>query len=107
MNDAEIIRRAVELAEGFVIRCGMYWISEAYCAYPEEAADDLIFMATLAAQLVQQVDASKDARFESDVDGTALVGNYGVNTAVAYGQDRTMNTLRAIVESEVLEQPKG
>ena len=101
MNDAEIIRRAVKLAEGWIFH-DPYTVP--FSDVTDEAIEDWPNWKkdALAAQLVRQVDASKDACFESDADGTALVGNYGVNTAVADRQDRTMNALRAIVESEVL-----
>ena len=59
----------------------------------------------LAAQLVRQVDAKYPGDFENDCNGTAWLelhsGDGGLIDTT--GPDRTMNTLRAIIDSGVLE----
>ena len=104
---SDLIRKAVELADGwrnirgtdvhyvqspFTGLCGLGRLSQG-----EKDA--------LAAQLVRQVDALKIQLFESGGVGQALVwkSNHLIDKTEVRGPDRTLNTIKAIVESGVLE----
>ena len=125
MNDKDFIRKAVELADGWG-----YGIedegTEDELAYLENADDtfwyvdeeniDLrslprIFMDALAAQLVRQVDA-----LGTHFVGTAPMGStvYEIISSVSerpimksHGDGRTMNTIKAIVDSGVLDRQES
>lgn len=115
MND--YIRKAVELvgwkwddsASGYdyvkppVVSRGLvkeYWLR----------ADDPIILDALAAQLVRQVDALPDYHFVSESYGRAAVIQYRNGTFVPHvitehtAADRTLNSIKAIVDSKVLER---
>ena len=105
MTDDEVIRKAVELADGWSpnwdrgdchVLCDDYELNVflPLCQHDRDA---------IAAQLVRQVDA-KGYRWhvETDDDGSAVCEGMVVKM-MRNGDDRTMNTLRAIVESKVLE----
>ena len=119
-NQDALIRKAVELADGWCWSTysdsdlceleqadGAYWYDDADSPITPDQMPRLLLDA-LAAQLVRQVDASLA---EIDVDvarGECFVylGDFysGLNNiAKAFGPDRTMNTLRAIVDTGVLE----
>ncbi len=94
MNDQEYICKAVELAEGWEIA-------------PKINA--VIALDALAAQLVRQVDkALKDWRCLELFEGHTAVRKFeplsetGKDLAACYGEGRTMNTIKAIVDSGVL-----
>jgi len=113
MTDEEYIRRAVELADGFE------WDDEHHIAQlPDEwiAFDGnslpQYFLDALAAQLVRQVDDISGETtffFTSQYDGVYLwAGDYNAEAGrrdvfKAASQDRTANTIKAIVDSRVLE----
>ena len=109
MNDQDIIRKAVELADGFGLMPG--WDEAFYVEQPWDELSssfkdpDQWMLDALAAQLVRQVDALPVPRFLVDSVGATLYGEKGQGTFIR-GPDRTMNTLRAIVESKVLEEGK-
>ena len=100
MNDAWYVQKGVELANGFSYEPNGKFKS--YVTGPDMDYEiDVIpahFKDALAAQLVRQVDAS-EYTFSSNVDHGASVGLI----KHIEGQDRTMNTIRAIVDSKVLE----
>ena len=105
----DYIKRAVELADGWEyeqddIEPECIYLSAAdgtYWHLDEESIPltelPRILLDALAAQLVRQVDAS-DYTFSSNVDRGASVG------LIKHidGPDRTMNTIKAIVDSGVL-----
>ena len=110
MND--IIRKGVELAPGWEAHgtansfyCkGFGW----YC--PDDGFDeygkDRWFLDALAAELVRQVDALNNAYMSFFADETRCNYEKEDGTQITFrskGKQRTTNTLRAIVESGVLE----
>ena len=111
MND--VIRKAVELADG--------WKMVSDCAHPPWVSipngpafslhnPSQILLDALAAQLVRQVDALNGNWVTSSDEVVQVIGPIegpGGPSGVWHeseGVDRTLNTLRAIVESKVLEQ---
>ena len=131
MTNEEYIRKAVELADGwFIAKNGAITLpqpKDAYIDWPLLYLSDFptlkpqvvlnwVLLDALAAQLVRQV-LAKGIPFEitHDVDkwGVALMEGYDVYVGhpidyvleCAKDSDRTMNTLKAIVESGVLENP--
>ena len=102
MNDKDYIRKAVELADEWVtydttFLGGCYFAQHSYDKVPQPVLD------ALAAQLVRQVDALPA---ESGVDvfpQQSIIYEASGNEAFVYvGDDRTMNTIKAIVDSGVL-----
>ena len=111
---SDLIRKAVELADGFRQFCGLYQIGD---EWNEAETDDdnpqQWFLDALAVQLVRQVDAleglafdSKGGKFLEVIIWDFRPGNNRM-TGSARGQDRTMNTIKAIVESGVLSGAKS
>jgi len=116
-DDAWYIRKAVELADGWSIdnyenddadydylhnAGGMEWHLNQDPMWVHDIPE--MFIDALAAQLVRQVDALDEPM------GITVQVNYttfmdGQNTKVVGGGDRTMNTLKAIVDVGVLQQP--
>ena len=112
MTDEEIIRRAVELAPDCfaikpwhdgVFRFVMYAPGWDPVVNFTDDLNDLPqwFLDALAAQLVRQVDAIHPEMLDIWYDMTRI--RTGKERFFAEGKDRTMNTLRAIVESGVLK----
>lgn len=112
MNEQDYICKAVELADGFVwstsgtskkIDCIRIALTGVYRAdeLPQPALD------ALAAQLVRQVDATDDYYVEATWDRTYVmyINMHGMTKVKERykGEDRTMNTIKAIVDSEVLK----
>ena len=103
MIDQDLIRRAVELADGWCVvddhdgywlmfRDGDGWHSRSASRWWQLGLD------ALAAQLVRQVDAA-GYDFESDYDGWATVSHpSGEPITHSIGPDRTENTIRACME---------
>ncbi len=117
MTDDEYIRKAVELAEAW------RWHDDEDCPFivgpfplmdePANEASQIVLDA-LAAQLVRQVDALGGDQWvlESHYRRSCVTecDLYGMPKYEFHGRgpDRTMNTIRAIVDSGVLtEQDKG
>lgn len=112
MNDSEIIRKAVELADGWGITM---WSGRPMVHCPIDDVDGFhidhlpnLFLDSLAAQLVRQVDALTNPDVGLQLcRGVSVVDIYlpdsPLRQAAVDGPDRTMNTLRAIVESGVLD----
>ena len=114
MNNQDYIRKAVELADGWN-EVGDHF----HAVHIPDLGDCAVhhgipsqwMVDALAAQLVRQVDAltthhvvsrSGEVRvikFDADEDEASTKGS-------AYGTDRTMNTIKAIVDSKILEQKK-
>ena len=115
MTNEEYIRRAVELAEGWEIDIGQVLTTEynIWMTLDDDEPPQLMLDA-LAAQLVRQIDASAtgDDRpvFSSDFNGCVLIVSddadfhAGDCRAGPSENDRTMNTIRAIVDSGVLSE---
>ena len=110
MQNNELIRKAVELADGFGFMPG-----DPGCFYVQEPWDELSavieepdqwLLDALAAQLVRQVDA---------LGGHPSIAVYQRHTQVftdsgffkRKGPDRTLNTIKAIVDSGVLDEQKS
>ena len=109
----DYIKRAVELAEGFelqgeqetvagttakFVRVPVGFLSVSWSTFLERPA----YLDALAAQLVRQVDALDYAYFGTGGDRAACCGN-GTGGLNRKGKDRTMNTIKAIIDSGVLE----
>jgi len=111
MNDNEYIRTAVELADGFswewtqprkelLIRFGTVAVNMTNTVYSPWMLD------SLAAQLASQVDALEKYSVITESDCSIVhhfEGNYSFADSGAESNDRTMNTIKAIVDSEVLK----
>ena len=121
MTDEEVIRKAVELAEGFYqefdiwyllkgrIRWGENTTFSSRCSFIDPPVE---MLDALAAQLVRQVEVPGRLRVQVDTGFTAIrkckslkngVTPTWVDLHATYGPDRTMNTIHAIVDSGVLE----
>ena len=101
MNDKDYIRKAVELADEWVtydttFLGGCYFAQHSYDKVPQPVLD------ALAAQLVRQVDALEDYVLQSHWDEVRVVEPGLALIAAAHKDDRTMNTLKCIVDSGVL-----
>ena len=101
MNNS-LIKRAVELADDFS------WPTRTMRAYGETPWEEPLetpcqrFLDALAAQLVRQVDAlGPDYSVRTHPTETYVYEESGYKKCV--GDDRTENTITAIVESKVLE----
>lgn len=98
MND--YIRKAVELVPD-------EWPWDFFKANPDQTMDQPLKDA-LAAQLVRQVEAPTDHFVEQMTGWTAVREGSTYLTvgdkAASYGPDRTMNTIKAIVDSGVLRE---
>ena len=103
MND--YIRKAVELAGWNVRDSGQ--VIEGIDGYFGHI-DDQAVRDSLAAHLVRQVDAMERWMVDVECDGTDILDDYdrGSLKAQSLGPDRTMNTIKAIVDSKVLEDTK-
>ncbi len=109
MNDQDYIRKAVELANGFGGDSFSMWIdalgtnigSVSDYSEPEQWALD-----ALAAQLIRQVDATHHYAVITDIENTQIEdwkSGTGIMIIKSNGYDRTMNTIKAIVDSEILK----
>ncbi len=103
------IRKAVLLADCFDIDEDHYVFelyvdgSVHYAAGSDPSETPQFFLDALAAQLVRQVDALESFAFNLYIDCARVVDRYtGVALAEIEGPDRTMNTLKAIIDSNVL-----
>ena len=106
MSDQDYIRKAVELADGWepfnsvAVKCrgDVMWTN-----LNDEDETAQVTLDALAAQLVRQV---------VGVDGIEVIVQHGEAALWAFdsmlgsskGPDRTMNTIKAIVDSGVLDQ---
>ena len=98
MTDDEYIREAVSQADGW-----RYWGNDNFVVKGVEIhAPTWVIKDALAAQLVRQVDAT-EYRLDVGPKGTVLYEPQGdMFESPGLDPDRTMNTLRAIVDSGVL-----
>lgn len=105
MTDDEYIRPAVELADGF-LDCGSYFVTPDRPMGVKYSGANQSSLDALAAQLVRQVDRTDRYSFFSHRDCatvTEYVDGYPNEFGGAIGRDnRTMNTIKAIVDSQVL-----
>ena len=99
MNDQDYIRKAVELADGFAPE-----------ALQISNTDDMVvgfeeqfFLDALAAQLCRQVDALPMIWVCAENDTSCVQHSEFGTRAVERGPDRTMNTIKAIIDSGVLD----
>lgn len=109
----DYIRKGVELADGW--SCVMYKAGHTvYIGLIETAIgskyhpEDQEMLDALAAQLVRQVDALRGMTFETyqTFSKLTLIDAQAMPKDEFYGGefDRTMNTIKAIIDSKVLEQ---
>jgi len=110
VKDEVYIRKAVELADGWTVQSGGAFHSP-FCESMFDIVPDMLSQPhkdALAAQLVRQVDAI-DGPNTYDLDchnGDVVLherGNTPCRTWTWPGKDRTMNALKCIVDSGVLE----
>lgn len=117
MNKTDYIRKAAESVDGWSIvhifageDIVEYWGENNKGPYPEISFvlqnSTQPGLAALAAQLVSQVDALRCEDFQialqSDFGSTVIWLN-GIRKWVVNGDDRTMNAIKAIVDSKVLK----
>lgn len=104
MTDEEYVKRSVELAEGWELTCDVFntyvgigrW-KHILPGIPQVALD------VLAAQLVRQVSRTHEIYIGPEsIEIRRHIGTY-CDEARVYSGDRTLNTLKAIVDSGVLE----
>jgi hypothetical protein len=100
MTDQDYIRKAVELADGWDL------FQDVDCLYIDVDGrtfeeDHQLILDALAAQLVRQVDAQGEEVWvcSTEVEITDMQDRL----ILIEGPDRTLNTIKAIVESGVLE----
>ena len=102
-SDQDYIRKAAKLADGWSISHDDYYfgpdIVGSHVSRIGQSAKD-----TLAAQLVRQVDALDDIRCDIDSRYCEVWGEGQQTLGKCISDDRTMSTIKAIVDSEVLEQ---
>lgn len=109
MNDQGYIRTAIELADkweqlGETVFCSLSMTYIPGFDVPE-------CLDALAAQLVRQVDVLEHYLLSVGRSCTSIIeiNNCGekINKWYGEGPDRTMNTIKAIVDSKVLERERG
>jgi len=106
MND--LIRKAVELADGW--RINKMGNIQAPCVHRSSIDRPLKpVLDALAAQLVRQVDATAFYYVVTGPSRSAVVEGASSKNVIGLceAQDRTLNTLKAIVESGVLDVSKN
>lgn len=105
MTNQNYIRKAVELADGWIaydnsFLGGCYFAPHSYDRVPQPVLD------ALAAQLVRQVDAlpfEQEGKTYFEVNNIRAHLCTDITETEAEGSDRTMNTIKSIVDSKVLE----
>ena len=111
MTDEDYIRQAVELADEFEYSA----FGDLYMG-PVGLINGITqpYIDALAAQLVRQVDALPVGKFPDDAPTDIYILNGSTDIwhkkrlhAQAKGPDRTMNTIKAIVDSGVLDHARA
>ena len=117
MNDADTIKAGVELVGWSYTRLGDQRLA-VFIPHPEPTPggellrigylDEQHVKDALAAELVRQVDALEGGAFHCEPNKGIVCGSYEDEShytiAVAEGPDRTMNTIKAIVDSSILDK---
>lgn len=101
MNDKQIIQSAVELADGFEWDIERDVLVSTQYGQLNMVHDEPMMLDHLAAQLVRQVDALGKKR--NGMCDVLIWQMKHEGECMDWPPDRTMNTLRAIVESGVLK----
>lgn len=105
MNNQDYIRAGVELADGFQLADEGVFFSLPYGGFvPPVKNCPQQYLDALAAQLVRQVDTVAGIEFDVTSRSSSMwspVEDEFGNCKI--GDDRTMNTIKAIVNSRVLE----
>jgi len=97
VNGSDYVKKAVELADGWRLDGNGVWPPRPLPGAPfQEATKVQVTLDALAAQLVRQVDATV---YSCQV-GRGMAQCYN---SIQQGPDRTMNTIKAIVDSGVLD----
>ncbi len=105
MNNQDYVHKAVKLADGWQLTNDEEYVIPPYGGYcPSIMNFERLFFDALAAQLMRQVDALGGIDFDCHVGRVYLRTWRGFhrNEVEAVGPDRTMNTIKAIVDSDVL-----
>lgn len=97
MNDTDYIRKAVELVDIERHPWDYYKMKDIDPPHEQFMVD------ALAAQLVRQVDATGDMWLEIASNGAVRAWNDCSEICLSFADDRTMNTIKAIVDSGVLD----
>ena len=108
MNDQDYIRKAVELANGWGNLPG-HWFSSPRDAQRAHHEIEQWELDALASQLVRQVDALDNYNAYQEPKTTHIWEELSDGECECWsvdGDDRTMNTIKAIVDSGVLV-PEG
>lgn len=114
MTDNGYIRKAAELADGWEFDDdihGKVWIRPNYYTYANNDDSQQVYVDALAAQLVRQVDPNHHVDIswmtcevrDGETSNRLAYIEYRGTTPPYEGCDRTMNTIKAIVDSKVLE----
>lgn len=111
MNDLDYIRKGIELADDWEITLddeqtkGPWVIIKTKAMYLEYHSRWPWVRDLLAAQLIRQVDALGFLDFDVDGGGVTIScpSNPEFTPIRLWGDDRTMNTIKCIVDSEVLK----
>ena len=107
----DYIRKAVELADGFEVVADNLAISGLRLLPCDPDNPHQVFLDALAAQLVRQICAISKYDVIISKDGTEVFSGghvkgieYDIETiSMSRSDDMTMNTIKAIVDSKVLE----
>ena len=103
LTTGDYIRKAVQLADGWHVSSDDCVTTDEFggLAHPTESE---ILLDALAAQLVRQVDAIDAIYVMSYPDKSAVIDDGLLDVVgIHEGPDRTMNTIKAIIDSKVLE----
>lgn len=104
MNNEDYIRKAVELADGWSMSSNYVNSPTGFQDHGECSQE---IKDALAAQLVRQVDETGDIRVDIYRDATQVFYEGPTDEEMldySGGHGRTMNTIKAIVDSGVLDQ---
>jgi hypothetical protein len=106
MNDTDYIRKAVELADGWDLAEGQLTLPNGKFTYVTKNDFPQYYLDALAAQLVRQVDALEGYWILHDGHGMAIIHSNRIDDGFpqrVQNSDRTLNTIRCIVDSGVLD----
>ncbi|KKM71033.1 hypothetical protein LCGC14_1434620 [marine sediment metagenome] len=106
MNNQDYVRKAVKLADGWQLTNDEEYVIPPYGGYcPSIMNFERLFFDALAAQLVRQVDALNNIDVDCYGERIYLRVWSGLHRkeVEVVGTNRTMNTIKAIVDASVLE----
>jgi hypothetical protein len=105
MNDQDYIREGAKLANGWKIGSDTFNTYVYFSAWKEILPGlSQPMLDALAAQLVRQVDDTVGYYVDTYIGASVISSSHtGESIARIMSDDRTMNTIKAIVDSEVLK----